>query len=207
MRAAVILAGGLSARFGTDKALELLSGLPLVSWVAAQAKREVDDVIITIGASQDISRYLRVLPPKVKVIVDKVALRNPMIGILTGLEATSSQYAVILTCDVPFVSATVIRHLFERAIGYDAAIPKWPNGNLEPLQAVYKVESTLRAVRQTLAAREQRVVHMIKRLQRVAYISTEHLKRFDGKLLTFFNINSREDLKVATRILRDMETV
>jgi len=41
---------------------------------------------------------------------------------------------------------------------------------------------------------------MIKRLDKVVYVSTDELKRFDQELITFFNINNQEDLKAAKKL-------
>jgi len=108
-----------------------------------------------------------------------------------------SEYSAVLSCDAPFVMADVLRILFRKALRSDAAIPKWPNGDIEPLQAVYKVRSAIPAARYALGRHEFRNVDMIKRLNRVTYVPVREIKRIDKGLMTFFNVNRPSDLRRA----------
>jgi molybdopterin-guanine dinucleotide biosynthesis protein A len=108
-----------------------------------------------------------------------------------------SEYCIVLSCDTPFVNDSVLRFLFRRAVHSDAAIPKWPNGDIEPLQSVYKVKSVIPAAKMSLSRNEFRNVDMIKRLSRVNYVPIQEIKRVDAELNTFFNVNRRSDLRRA----------
>lgn len=91
--------------------------------------------------------------------------------------------------------------LFEKAVGSDAAIPRWPNGDLEPLQSVYKVGKALPAAKLALGQGAFRMVDMIKQLRRVTYVPVREIKRLDGDLVTFFNVNTEGDLVAAEAAL------
>ncbi len=127
-RTAIVLAGGESSRFGSNKALQVLAGKPLVSHVAERLSHVVDEIIIVIGRDKSRKEYEAVVPSHVRVLNDEQEGKTPLIGIVAGLRATNSEYALVSACDIPFVDEGVIRFLFEHASGIDAAIPRWNEG-------------------------------------------------------------------------------
>jgi molybdopterin-guanine dinucleotide biosynthesis protein A len=202
-RTAIILAGGQSLRFGSNKALALLAGKPLVCHVAERLSRIADETLVVIGRRERRDDYVAVLPSLTKVMNDNQGGKTPFNGIVTGLQAASSEYALICACDVPFVNERVIELLFQRASGVDAAIPKWNEGMIEPLEAVYRAASTLQVARKTMAVSGQRLKVMIDGLPHVVYVSVEEeVSKLDSDLRTFFNVNSREDMETAEQMLR-----
>jgi molybdopterin-guanine dinucleotide biosynthesis protein A len=201
-RTVVILAGGQSSRFGSNKALALLAGKPLISHVTERLSHIADETLVVIGLGERRAHYEAILPRSAKVMNDCQEGKTPLIGIVTGLQAASSEYAFICACDTPFVNEKVVELLFRRASGADAAIPRWNGGQIEPLEAVYRTTPTLRAARETLTVSGQRLRVMIDKLAQVMYVSVEdEVSKLDYDLRTFFNVNSREDMETAERLL------
>ena len=200
-RTVIILAGGQSLRFGSNKALELLDGKPLVCHVVERLSRIADEVFLVIGYREPRADYDAVLPRSVRVVNDDRDGKTPLIGIVAGLQAAKSEYALICACDVPFVKEEVVELLFQRASGVDAAIPKWSKGHIEPLEAVYRVASTLKAAQETLALTGMPLRVMIGKLAQVVYVSVEdEIGRVNPDLRTFFNVNTREDMERAEEL-------
>ncbi|MGA2238188.1 MAG: molybdenum cofactor guanylyltransferase [Candidatus Bathyarchaeia archaeon] len=200
-RAAIILAGGGSSRFGSNKALALLADKPLVCRVAERLSSVAGEILVVIGYHEARAGYEAVLPSSVKIMNDRQEGKTPLIGIATGLQATKSEYAVICGCDVPFVKEEVVELLFQRASGVDAAIPKWNDGHIEPLEAVYRVASTLKAAQETLAPTGLPLRVMIGKLAQVVYVSVEdEIGMLDSDLRTFLNVNTREDMDRAEEL-------
>ena len=200
MQGALILAGGKSSRLRENKALIKLGDKPLLLHVVEKALQLAHEIIVVIGKNDEINNYRGFLPSKVAISKDPVEGKGPLVGILTGMQKMRSEYTVVLPCDSPFIKKEVIEHLFEKAQGADAAIPRWPEGNIEPLHAVYKIPSSIPAAETALRKDELLIVDMIKRLDKVVYVNTDELKKFDQELITFFNINNREDLETAKRL-------
>jgi molybdopterin-guanine dinucleotide biosynthesis protein A len=200
-KATIILAGGMSARLRGGKPFLLLKGKPLLSHVLARATRFSDEIVLAIGHTDPIENYQRFLPELVRIARDNSSLQSPLVGILTGLRQVRSSYAVVLPCDHPFLSEQVISYLYEKVAGFDAAIPRWSNANIEPLHSVYKVTETISAAENALAMNEMKVSRMIERLGNVHYVDVEKLRAFDKDLLTFFNINTEDDMRRAEEIL------
>ena len=203
-RAAIILAGGRSSRFGSNKAFEVLAGKPLIRHVVERVSGVVEQVVVVVGRGDEKANYYKILPAHVKILNDDLEGKTPLIGIVSGLAAAKADYAAIISCDVPFVSGEVIALLFRRASNADAAIPRWSSQGIEPLQAVYRRIPTLKAAHETLAPADLSLMDMIRKLERVVYISVEdEIASIDRGLSTFFNINTREDMKAAEKMLAE----
>jgi molybdopterin-guanine dinucleotide biosynthesis protein A len=200
VRGALVLAGGTSRRFGRNKALVRLGGRPLLLHVLDAAMEVADEILVAIAREHHTDSYSGLVPESVRVLRDRIHEKSPLVGIITGFQVMKSEYSLVLSCDTPFAKQRVLEYVFERAAGSDAAIPRWMNGRLEPLQSVYRVRSALPAAKLALSERGFRNVDMIKRLRRVTYVPVSALKRFDSDLITFFNVNTRTDLRRANRI-------
>ena len=200
-RAAIILAGGESSRFGSNKALQLLAGKPLICHVAERLSQIADETLVVIGYREPRAGYEAVLPSSVRIMNDGQEGKTPLIGIVTGLQVVKSEHALICACDIPFVKEGVVELLFQRASGADAAIPRWNGGHIEPLEAVYRTASTLKATRETLTFSGLPLRAMIGKLAQVVYVSVEdEVGKLDSDLRTFFNVNTREDMERAEEL-------
>lgn len=196
MKGALVLAGGKSTRFGRNKAIAELRGKPLLAHVTQTAARVAGEVVVAIGRESSVYEYKRLLP-SARIVKDRFRVKAPLVGMVAGFQVMQSEYAAVLSCDTPFVREDILRLLFRKAIRADAAIPKWPNGEIEPLQAVYKVRPAIPAAKSALRLHEFRNVDMIKRLGKVTYVPVREIKRIDRRLITFFNVNRPMDLRRA----------
>jgi len=198
----VILAGGFSQRFGQNKGLIELSGKPLVLHVLDKALHIVDEVVVVVSSDAQRRAFSCALHDEVDVTVDKYEKQSPLVGALTGFERVRGKHSLLLPCDTPFISNRVLSLLLDLCINRNAAIPRWPNEYIEPFQAAYRTQSALRAAETALEEKKLDMQSMILHMTRVRYISTLVLRQMDPKLLTFFNINTPEDLKRAESILK-----
>ncbi|MCD6208538.1 MAG: molybdenum cofactor guanylyltransferase [Methanosarcinales archaeon] len=212
-RTAIILCGGRSTRFGKDKALLTISGVPMVARMADRVSCVVDEIILAARDPEqcetlaDVSKMLNDAP----IVCDSVAGYGPVAGVLAGLLASGSTYSVCLACDLPHVSSSVVDALFRYAEGRDSVdaagatgatgdtgaadvvIPQHPDGMLEPLHAVYG-RSMIHACRDAIEEGAHTIRSAITLVRRVVYVPTESLRRFDPGLRTFLNVNYPEDL-------------
>jgi len=201
-RAVIVLAGGLGSRLGTNKPLRQLAGKPLINHVIDRVSSLSNEIIVVIARDASRSEYSKILPSSVRIINDEPAGKSPLVGIVTALRATKVEFAVILTCDIPFVNRNVVKLLLERAANAEAAVPRWKEGQLEPLQAVYLRESTLPEAEEALANGRLAPTDLLNSLRKIVYVSIEdEIKPLDPELRTFFNVNTRQDLEKAEMIL------
>jgi len=193
----LILAGGRSERLKENKALIRLGGKPLLLHVLERVLGLTNEVVVAVGKNDELSAYTRILPSTVTVVKDTVEGKGPLAGISAGMRSMGSKYALVLPCDSPFIKKEVLMYLLHKVQKADAAIPQWPNGNIEPLHAIYKIRSAVTATKTALENGELFIRDMIKRLGKVIYVSTGEIRKLDPELITFFNINGPEDLKAA----------
>ena len=201
---ALILAGGASERIGGVKALKELNGKPLITYVIEFAEKLFEEILVVVGAHGQTEEFRSVIPEKVKVVEDSISNGGPLVGIMSGVNQISLEYTAVLPCDSPFMNVEVTKLLYRRCLGFDASIPRWPNGYIEPLHAFYRVQAIKPAGMSALEAGERRVADMIKRLNKVWYVDIDEVRRLDPHLLSFFNINRVEDLQKAERILEGL---
>lgn len=204
-KSAVILAGGFSSRFGQDKGLLLLANKPLVKHVLDATNGIVDETIIVVSSEGQAENFGKVVGSNVKIVVDVDDVQSPLIGALTGFERARGEYSFLLPCDTPLVSKIILLLLFELCTNKNAVIPSWPNGYIEPLQAVYRTKPALEATESAFSERKLNMRSMVDRLRGVRYVSTLVLQQLDPKLRTFFNVNAPLDLKKAEFMLKHME--
>jgi molybdopterin-guanine dinucleotide biosynthesis protein A len=201
-KSAIILAGGFSSRFGQDKGLLRLANKPLVKHVLDAISDIVDEQIVVASSKAQADSYLSVLGSDINIVIDVDKAQSPLVGALTGFREACGKYAVLLPCDTPLVSKDVVSLFFELCISRNAVVPRWPNGYIEPLQAVYCTRPAYEAAKNALSGGELNIQSMVNRLHGVRYVSSLVLQQMDPELRTFLNINTPLDLKRAETILK-----
>ena len=201
-RSAIVLAGGFSSRFGQDKGALELADKPLIRHVTDAIDLLVDEVVVVTNSRERILKYSQVMAADVQFVVDVCKARSPLIGALTGFGSAHGKYSLLLPFDTPFVSQEVVSLLFELCQGKVAVIPRWPNGYIEPLHAVYQTKLALEAAEDAMTEGKLKLRALIEKLQGVRYISTIAIQQLDPELLTFFNINTPADLNKAMTLIK-----
>jgi len=201
-KSAIILAGGFSKRLGQEKGLIKLVDKPLILHVLDRVYGIVDETLVVISSNNQREAFGHLLGHRASVIIDRNEMQSPLIGALNGFENVRGEYSLLLPCDTPFISSEIASLLLDICVNKSAAIPRWPNGYIEPLQAAYHTKSALTAAKTALEQGKMDLQSMITHLRGIRYISTMVLQQMDSKLLTFFNINTEEDLRRAESMLR-----
>jgi molybdopterin-guanine dinucleotide biosynthesis protein A len=200
-RSAIILAGGFSTRLGQDKGLVQLAGKPLVRHVLDKTKNLVEETLVVVSSKTQAEKYEKVLGSDATILVDNAEAHGPLAGANVGFREASGTYSLLLPCDAPFISRDILQLLLELCINKNAVIPRWPNCNIEPLQAVYCTEAALRASKEAVSSGEVKMQAMVDKLRGVRYVSTLVLEQLDPELNTFINVNTAFDLKKAEAML------
>ncbi len=201
-RSAIILAGGFSTRLGEDKGLVPLIDKPLIKYVLEAADGIIEEKIVVVHSKIQAEKFSKVLDAEAKIVVDKLDLQTPLAGAISGLIETKAKYALLLPCDMPFLSKDILAFLLDICVDRNAVIPRWPNGNIEPLHAAYNVKPALAAAYKALEDKHLTMRAMIERLRGIRYVSTLVLQQLDPKLDVFFNVNTPLDLKRAENLMR-----
>lgn len=188
-----ILAGGKSSRMGTDKSFVRALGRPLIEDVLAQVAGIGAETIILTNRPEDYGTLG--VPLFTDVLPDKGALG----GIYTALHSSSQPHTLCVACDMPFVVRPLLDYLISLVpdANTDAVVPRL-NGEAEPFRAIYS-RVCLGPIRAALDAGKMRVISFFPDV-RVRFVDEPEIDRFDPQHLSFFNVNTPEDLEQALRL-------
>jgi molybdenum cofactor guanylyltransferase len=197
-RSAIILAGGSSKGFTSDKGILELGNKPLINYVIDAVEGLVEEVIVVTSSQAQADSYLKLVSSKkVRFAVDVCKSKGPLVGALSGFEAANGEYSALLRFDSPFISPEVLSLLLDCCIGKAAAVPRWTDQEIEPLHAVYNTKQALQATKEALAEDGSDMQTMVEKLHGVRYISTMVIEQLDPDFKTFFYINTPLDLRKA----------
>jgi len=188
-----IQAGGQSSRMGQDKALVHLAGRPLIEHQLERLRGLAGDILVTTNHPEAFAAF------GVRTAADAEPGAGALAGLRTALRAARGETVLVVACDLPFLSRPLLEHLLSLAPQADAIVPL-RQGEYEPLHAVY-ARTCLPAVEACLANHRRRVISFYDDI-RVQAVTEEALSRFDPLGLSFFNINTPDDLIEAERLLR-----
>lgn len=189
----IVLAGGRSRRLGLDKALLRLDDERLLETTVTKVATLSDEVIVAGGP------FLYRLGAR--AVTDVYPGCGPLGGIHAGLAAASNFYSLVVACDMPFLNPELLRYMVELAQGRDVVIPRWDD-KLEPLHAVYS-KNCLGPIERLIEQDDFKIIDFFPEVQ-VCYVEREEIERFDPKHLSFFNINTVEDLEQARKVYHSL---
>lgn len=185
----IILAGGLSRRLGRDKAVEPINGQPLIGRVMDALSRITDELVVVVNTPQR-SRELP-LPDSAVAAVDIHPNAGSLGGIFTGLSAASNQWGIVAACDMPFLNLDFLSYLLSFRESHDAVVPVLDH-RPEPTHAAYS-KVCLSAIEARLEAGDLKIARFFDDV-RVKYVSQRQVEEIDPGRLSFFNVNTEEDL-------------
>ena len=184
--AGVILAGGKSLRYGKNKGLAKINGIPLIERVV-QVMNSLFQHLIIITNTPDEYAYLRL--PMHEDLIKRI---GPLGGIFTGLSVISNNAGFFVACDMPLLNRELIRHMVENKNDFDAVVPR-VSEEKEALHALYS-KRCLPAIRRLIDTGEYRVIRFFHEVS-VWYVDEDEIRSFDPELRSFFNVNSPHDLR------------
>lgn len=188
---------------GQDKGIMHLKGVPLLLYVLNTISGLCDDIIIVLRDKKQVAEYGEILDKKtlkkldltlganLNIHTDLIKDQGPLSGIATGLVYIKSDYALVLPCDSPYITQDFLRKMYEYAQKekHDIYIPRWSDGHLEPLHAIYHKNSRPVMVK-FLSKGIKEVKSIIDHLNR-KYIPVEILDKTGN---VFKNLNRPEDV-------------
>jgi len=195
-RAAAILAGGESSRL-RNKAVTPFSGQPMILHVINKCRDVVDELLVIVNTREqenDVSRAIGEVEG-LRIVLDRSEqFLSPLLGARTAFENSRSRLTLLLPCDAPLIKTSVLDLLFRMIDGWDAVIPRHPNGHIEPLHAVYRTDVSRKLARDTISSGKRSMKDLITRLNSL-YLSTNIIEQLDPQLESFANVNTVNDLR------------
>ena len=198
MNSFILLCGGNSKRMGQDKGSMTLHGKPMIIHVIETLTHIADEIVLVLKDKNQANEYKKFLKDlnlkediNFKICTDILKDKGPLAGILTGFQYINSNKAMVLPCDSPFISDFFVKTMFELSedLNFDAFVPMWSDGKLEPLHSIYKKNSEP-IIRKLLEENILDIKSFITQLN-VKFIDVESL---DPTNRSFFNINQMKDI-------------
>lgn len=195
----IVLAGGQSRRMGSSKYCISLAGVPLYEYPLRLLGDLYDRQIIVENKGlvhvDDRQRWL--------IAHDIVEDAGPLGGIYSGLSASDALLNMVVGADMPFVCPQLAQAMSDRARAQnlDVLAPDI-DGFLEPLFAIYSHRVTVVAA--DLLASGIRGVRALFQSEslRVGFVDRVYCEYYDKRLLSFFNVNTPDDLRRAEQIMQ-----
>lgn len=186
----VVLAGGKSSRFGSDKASALLRGRPLLQWVLDAVGQASEAIVIVKARGQVLPEVTAQVP--LVVVEDLYDEQGPLAGLVAAFEAVHTPVAFATSCDSPLTEPALIRYLASRAGDADVVCPL-VGGYPQPLAAVYRASVCLPVFRENVERGQLRIVVAYGKLRRKT-VTGEEAAAADPELRSFLNANTPERL-------------
>ena len=190
----VVLAGGRSSRFGTNKALADWRGKPLVQAAVDSLLKTLPEVLVVTKNAAELG-FLNA--DRVRVIEDLFSEGHPMGGLFTALQGLQARHAFVAACDMPFVRPELIRALWDSRADYDAVIPVWRELR-QPLCGVY-ASGCAGVIRASIEADSLGISRLFDTL-RTRFMLEAEVRSVDPEGLSFMDIDTREDYERAKEL-------
>ncbi len=204
---AVVLSGGNAVRMGGEKPFRKLNNRYMIENVInVLVENNIQFTIVFKHLKNlkldDVNRQLYLVKEYKQTITwDIVPNKGPLVGILSGMRLSNSEWVIILPCDMPFITKNSVDNLINNIFvaeskKCDCIIPRHNNGHIEPLFSIYK-KSTIGELEKLVKIAELEnksfpIRNFIKKLNPY-YIPIDDI---DPTNNVFTNINTHSDLKL-----------
>ena len=186
---AIILAGGQGKRLdGRDKASIELDGITLLDRRVSLLKSLCSEIIVVSNESYTAGGV------GYRLVGDRERDVGPLMALYSGLAGSNTRKNFVTACDMPFLVEGLFNSLKAYSDSYDAVIPRI-GSFFEPLFAFYSREC-MDAIEKMLMQSRRRIASFFNRIK-IRFVEEEEIRHHDSALLSFFNINTSEDLRKA----------
>ena len=200
-RGAIIYSSGMenktiSRQFAPNESSTLLEYVLDSVWTVA------DELFVVFKSEPELSLVEDLSHFGVRILTTAEG-QSPILAVCEAFRSASSEHCLLATERIPLLKPNVALALFENAQGLDLAIPRWKNGRIEPLLAVYRRKSFVRVAetsskRFTSDLKSDLDSNVINRLFAVKYVAIDdELKFLDPELDSFLDVRDEKSLKAA----------
>lgn len=207
----IVLAGGESRRMGRSKAWIQLDGSFFIVRVIEALRRVCDEILIVANDPLEFAAL------GASVVPDEFPGTGSLGGLYSGLNAARNDLGIAVACDMPFLKPEVLEFLISLSPGFDTIVPSvrderkpdnpFKSGetarkkNLHPLHAVYR-KTCLEPMREAVEKNDLRMISFYGAV-RVRTVEQTELEPFDPDFLSFWNVNTPQELQRAKAFVAD----
>jgi molybdopterin-guanine dinucleotide biosynthesis protein A len=187
-----VLAGGGSARMGTNKALlrAYPGGPTMIETVVARLSEAglTPHLLVTNTPATFAFLGLPMQP-------DAIPGAGPLGGIYTALDHLAYDRVLVVGCDMPLLNPGLLRYMAGLPADADALVPRWTDAqgklHVETLHAIY-AHRCIEPIHRRIEAGRLKVQALLDEVS-VRYIDEAELRRHDPGLESFRNANTPEE--------------
>ena len=184
---AFILAGGASRRMGTDKSQLPIERQTFAERIAETLLQVADSVKLVGGLGSSFPRVADVYPQW-----------GALGGLHAALAACKAEWAIIVACDLPFVTAEFFSLLADKRLDHDAVVASQEDGRPQPLAALYRVDPCLQRATELIEVGRRRPLDLLEAVN-TCWVQFAELTNLDQSERFFVNINTPSDYDEAIR--------
>lgn len=189
----IILAGGRSLRFGTNKALAPWQNKTLLEWLVSQLGEIFPKVIV---AAKCTHCYTFLRSGSVSLAKDPSLIFHPLSGFEAGLKVSSTEANFITACDMPFVNKKLIFMLWKEYEGHKVCICRWGE-KMQPFFGFYSKKCLSKIQRGIKGNFSLETV--LKSLE-ARFLSQKVVRCLDPEGVCFKDIDTRKDYDKARKL-------
>ncbi|MFN2532885.1 MAG: molybdenum cofactor guanylyltransferase [Pyrinomonadaceae bacterium] len=182
-----ILAGGASRRMGRDKAHLVLDGHTLLHRIS-NTLFAVTESVTVVGRQANESRLASVS--------DVYPNWGALGGLHAALNACKTEWAIVVACDLPFITTDLILCLMSLMNEYSAVIPLQQDGRPQPLCGLYRIDPCRDVAGKLIETEHRRPLDLLEAVS-TRWVSFSELEDLPQSERFFVNINTPADYEGA----------
>lgn len=185
-----ILVGGASSRMGSDKSRLLIAGETFVQRIGRELSRVTSRVSVVGKPSQGSLEF--------PLVHDVHQQWGALGGVHAALTACQSEWALVVACDLPNVTAALFDRVLMFRGSFDAVAPVQDDGKRQPLCAAYQVTTCRPKAEALIKTGERKPVALLQSLS-TRWLEFSELADLPGSERFFDNINTPHDYERVSR--------
>jgi molybdopterin-guanine dinucleotide biosynthesis protein A len=184
---AFILAGGASSRMGTDKSQLRVEQQTFIERITETLLKLTD--LVTIVGRND---------ARLPSVLDIYPQWGALGGLHAALTACRREWAIVVACDLPFVTSELFQQLADLRMDHEAVVPLQPDGRPQPLSALYRIDPCRQRATELIEAGCRRPLDLLETVK-TRWVEFAEIRNLAQAERFFVNINTPKDYDDAIR--------
>lgn len=196
---AVILANMRGFK-GFERGLIPIAGKPMIEYVLDVIPDEVSNIFIAVDDEKKAEAYKDLA----EEYWAKVVFSNSLAGTIRNqvefaISTADTESVLLLPCDTPLMTRDFTTFLVEASQKFSAVLPRNQARETLYIMASYQRKPFLEAFSKNP---NEDMNTLVRKVQKVLYLSSSSLKIFDERLLMFYRVSNPSDIIRVESILR-----
>jgi molybdopterin-guanine dinucleotide biosynthesis protein A len=193
---AIVLAGGRSRRFGSDKLGVDLDGVPLLHHALRAVALTCGEVIVVLASDGPVPAFPADVGPRIRIVRDATDQPGPLAALVTGARAATKTRSLVVAGDMPTLQPALLGRLLRWKRGVGACL--LADHEPQPLPLALDRDAAIAEGDRLLASGDRSLRALVARLELELIVETEW-RPLDPDGASLRDIDRPEDLERARR--------